>query len=96
MSLYPFTAIVDQERLVQALLINAVNPAVGGVLVEVPSGTGKSTAVRGLAELLPETEVVADDRSCDPADRCPACGERVARGERLGRTVAAGAWSTFR
>ena len=84
-SLYPFTAIVDQERLVQALLINAVNPAVGGVLVEGPSGTGKSTAVRGLAELLPEIEVVADcPFSCDPADPCPACRERVARGERLG------------
>lgn len=85
MSLYPFTAIVDQERLVQALLVNAVNPAVGGVLVEGPSGTGKSTAVRGLAELLPEIEVVADcPFSCDPADPCPACRERVARGERLG------------
>lgn len=85
MSLYPFTAIVDQERLVQALLVNAVNPAVGGVLVEGPSGTGKSTAVRGLAELLPEIEVVADcPFSCDPANPCPACRERVERGERLG------------
>jgi len=84
-SLYPFAAIVDQERLVQALLVNAVNPAVGGVLVEGPSGTGKSTAVRGLAELLPEIEVVADcPFSCDPADPCPACRERIARGERLG------------
>ena len=85
MSLYPFTAIVDQERLAQALLVNAVNPAVGGVLVEGPSGTGKSTAVRGLAELLPEIEVVADcPFSCDPADPCAACRERVGRGERLG------------
>ncbi len=84
-SLYPFTAIVDQERLAQALLVNAVNPAVGGVLVEGPSGTGKSTAVRGLAELLPEIEVVADcPFSCDPADPCAACRERVERGERLG------------
>jgi Mg-chelatase subunit ChlI len=84
-SLYPFTAIVDQERLVEALLVNAVNPAVGGVLIEGPSGTGKSTAVRGLAELLPEIEVFADcPFSCDPADPCPACRERVAQGERLG------------
>jgi Mg-chelatase subunit ChlI len=84
-SIYPFTAIVDQERLVQALLVNAVNPAVGGVLVEGPSGTGKSTAVRGLAELLPEIEVVADcPFSCDPADPCAACSERVERGEHLG------------
>lgn len=85
MSLYPFAAIVDQERLAQALLVNAVNPAVGGVLVEGPSGTGKSTAVRGLAELLPEIEVVVDcPFSCDPTDPCPACRERVERGERLG------------
>ena len=85
MTLYPFTAIVDQERLVQALLVNAVNPAVGGVLVEGPSGTGKSTAVRGLAELLPEIDVVADcPFSCDPADPCAACRERVERGEHLG------------
>ena len=85
MTLYPFTAIVDQERLVQALLVNAVNPAVGGVLVEGPSGTGKSTAVRGLAELLPEIEVVADcPFSCDPADPCASCRERVEGGEHLG------------
>jgi Mg-chelatase subunit ChlI len=82
---YPFSAIVDQERLKQALLVNAVNPAVGGVLVEGPSGTGKSTAVRGLAELMPEIEVVADcPFACEPAQPCPACQERVARGERLG------------
>ena len=68
---YPFTAIVGQERLKQALLLNAVNPAVGGVLIEGPSGTGKSTAVRGLAALLPEIDVVADcPFSCDPAAPC--------------------------
>ena len=84
MTLYPFTAIVDQERLVEALLVNAVNPAVGGVLVEGPSGTGKSTAVRGLAELLPEINVVADcPFSCDPASPCPHCRKRLAHGERL-------------
>ncbi len=84
MSLYPFSAIVEQERLKQALLLNAVNPAVGGVLIEGPSGTGKSTAVRGLAELLPEIEVVADcPFSCDPAHPCQACSERAARGEAL-------------
>ncbi len=84
MSLYPFTAVVEQERLKQALLLNAVNPAVGGVLVEGPSGTAKSTAVRGLAELLPEIEVVADCAfSCEPARPCPACTRRAARGEQL-------------
>jgi Mg-chelatase subunit ChlI len=81
---YPFTAIVGQERLKKALLLNVVNPAVGGVLVEGPSGTGKSTAVRGLAALLPEIAVVADcPFSCDPASPCERCTERTARGEAL-------------
>jgi Mg-chelatase subunit ChlI len=71
---FPFSAIVEQERLKQALLLNAVNPAVGGVLVVGPAGTGKSTAVRGLSELLPEIDVVADcPFSCSPADPCPVC-----------------------
>jgi Mg-chelatase subunit ChlI len=77
---FPFTAIVGQERLKQALLLNAVNPAVGGVLIKGPSGTGKSTAVRGLAELLPELVVVADcPFSCDPA--APGCESCRARSE---------------
>jgi Mg-chelatase subunit ChlI len=81
---YPFTAIVGQERLKQALLLNAVNPAVGGMLIEGPSGTAKSTAVRALASLLPELEVVGDcPFSCDPASPCEACRERVGRGEQL-------------
>ena len=71
---FPFAAIVEQERLKRALLLNAVNPAVGGVLIKGPSGTGKSTAVRGLAELLPDIDVVADcPFSCDPALPCPTC-----------------------
>jgi Mg-chelatase subunit ChlI len=74
---FPFVAIVEQERLKQALLLNAVNPAVGGVLIVGPAGTGKSTAVRGLAELLPEIDVVADcPFSCDPVDPCPVCRAR--------------------
>jgi magnesium chelatase subunit I len=81
---YPFTALVEQERLKTALLLNAVNPAVGGVLVVGPSGTGKSTAVRGLAALLPEIEVVADcPFSCSPAEPCERCAARRAAGEDL-------------
>ena len=56
---FPFTALVGQEELKLALLVNAVNPAIGGVLIRGEKGTGKSTAVRALAGLLPEQEVVA-------------------------------------
>jgi Mg-chelatase subunit ChlI len=88
---FPFAAIVEQERLKQALLLNAVHPAVGGVLIAGPAGTGKSTAVRGLAELLPEIDVVADCHfSCDPADPCPSCrsrGEELPVGRRRRRIV---------
>lgn len=84
MDAFPFAAIVDQERLKQALLVNAVNPAVGGLLAKGPSGTGKSTAARGLAELLPEIDVVADcPFSCNPGSPCLACRERQGRGETL-------------
>jgi Mg-chelatase subunit ChlI len=75
---FPFAAIVEQERLKQALLLNAVNPRIGGVLIKGPSGTGKSTAVRGLSELLPEIAVVADcPFSCDPEHPgCDSCRAR--------------------
>jgi len=55
---FPFTAIVGQEKMRKALLLNAVNPRIGGVLIRGQKGTGKSTAVRALAELLPEIKVV--------------------------------------
>lgn len=58
--LFPFTAIVGQEDLKLSLLLNAINPAIGGVLIRGERGTGKSTAVRALAGLLPEVEVVSD------------------------------------
>lgn len=57
--LFPFTALVGQDDLKLGLLVNAVNPAIGGVLIRGEKGTGKSTAVRALAGLLPEQEVVA-------------------------------------
>ncbi|MBM4289342.1 MAG: magnesium chelatase ATPase subunit I [Deltaproteobacteria bacterium] len=58
-TIFPFTALVGQEDLKLALLLNAVNPAIGGVLIRGERGTGKSTAVRALAGLLPEMAVVA-------------------------------------
>lgn len=88
--IFPFTALVGQERMKRALLLNAINPQIGGVLIRGEKGTAKSTAVRALANLLPEITVVADcPYSCDPdrPDRfCLDCAERVAKGEVLPRT----------
>ncbi|MFE9371379.1 putative cobaltochelatase [Streptomyces sp. NPDC006711] len=71
---YPFTAVVGMDDLRLALLLNAVSPAVGGVLVRGEKGTAKSTAVRALADLLPEVAVVPGCRfSCDPAAPDPDC-----------------------
>lgn len=84
---YPFTAIVGQERLKTGLIINAVNPSVGGILITGPKGVAKSTAVRALRDILPEIEVVSDCTfSCDPNDEtnmCSRCRERKSRGEVL-------------
>ena len=64
---YPFTAIVGQDEMKLALVLNAINPTIGGVLIRGEKGTGKSTAVRALARLLPELNVVADCLyRCDP------------------------------
>jgi Mg-chelatase subunit ChlI len=82
-TVYPFTAIVGQDRMRRALILNAVNPRIGGVLIRGERGTAKSTAARALAALLPEVRVVADCRfGCDP-DRpttwCTECKERASR-----------------
>lgn len=86
---YPFSAIVGQEMMKKALLLNAVNPRIGGVLIRGQKGTAKSVAVRALAQLLPKTEVVPDcPFRCDPntpESLCDVCASRVAEGERLGR-----------
>ncbi|GEK03442.1 putative cobaltochelatase [Streptomyces sp. 1-11] len=71
---FPFTAVVGQDDLRLALLLNAVSPAVGGVLVRGEKGTAKSTAVRALSALLPRVAVVPGCRfSCDPAAPDPSC-----------------------
>jgi magnesium chelatase subunit I len=82
--LYPFSAIVGQERMKQALLLNVVLPSIGGVLIRGEKGTAKSTAVRALAALLPDIEVVEGCRfHCDPDDpsrHCQECLERASSG----------------
>jgi magnesium chelatase subunit I len=60
-SIYPFTAIVGQEKMKLALILNVINPGLSGVLIRGEKGTAKSTAVRALADILPEIEVFTDD-----------------------------------
>ncbi|USG99329.1 VWA domain-containing protein [Thermococcus argininiproducens] len=85
--IFPFSAIVGQEKAKLALLCVAVNPLIGGVLLKGDKGTGKSTLVRALANVLPEIEVVADcSFNCNPMnplEMCDSCYERYERGESL-------------
>lgn len=82
---YPFSAIVGQDDMKRAILVAAIDPQVGGVLVFGDRGTGKSTAVRGLAALLPRMRAVADCRyGCDPDDPGRACAECAKRAKGKG------------
>lgn len=73
---YPFTAIVGQDEMKLALLLNVISPAVGGLLITGHRGTGKSTAVRSLAELLPPIETVEGCLyNCDPRDERSLCDD---------------------
>ncbi len=58
---FPFTAIVGQEEMKLALILNVIDPKIGGVMIMGDRGTGKSTTIRALADLLPEISVVAND-----------------------------------
>jgi magnesium chelatase subunit I len=82
---YPFSAIVGQDEMKRALLIAAVDPSIGGVLVFGDRGTGKSTAVRALAALLPKMKAVAGCRYHCAADAngsgCAECRERALQGK---------------
>src|SRR4030081_1767207 len=84
-TLSPSTAIVGQDAMRQALVLNAINPAIGGVLIRGEKGTAKSTAVRALARLLPEQDVVEGcSFGCHPDDRdtlCSDCRDRLRAGE---------------
>ncbi len=85
---YPFSAIVDQESMKKALLLNAINPKLGGVLIRGEKGTAKSIAVRALAQLLPKIEVASNcPFLCDPQSTenlCDTCAARGTEGEKLG------------
>lgn len=84
---YPFTAIVGQEDMKLALMLNVINPSLGGVLIKGEKGTAKSTAVRALAQLLPEMAVVNGcPFHCNPADEstlCENCTADLAKGRQL-------------
>lgn len=84
MKTYPFSAILGQEEMKRALMIAAIDPAIGGILIFGDRGTGKSTAVRALAELLPPMRAVSGCRyHCDPGAHgsgCDDCRERSRHG----------------
>ncbi len=83
--IYPFTAVVGQDRMRRALILNAIDTRIGGVLIRGERGTGKSTAARALAALLPPVKVVKDCRfGCDPEmpiHWCTECRERFEAGQ---------------
>ncbi len=86
---FPFTAIVGQENMKLGLILNVINPKIGGILVFGEKGTAKSTAVRAMAGLLPDLEVVKGCRfRCDPDAEdvlCEECQTKLDRGEILDR-----------
>ncbi len=73
---YPFTAIVGQDLMKLALILNAINPKIGGLLIKGTKGTAKSTTVRALADLLPEINIIKDcPFNCNPHDLKESCHE---------------------
>ena len=85
MRFFPFSAIVGQEKAKLALICNAIDPSIGGVLLSGDKGTGKSTMVRAFSQILPEIDVVDGCQfNCNPhnvAEMCDLCREKAERGE---------------
>ncbi|MBN1581631.1 MAG: ATP-binding protein [Anaerolineae bacterium] len=92
---FPFTAIVGQTEMKLALVLSVINPRVGGVLLIGPRGTAKTTAVRGLIDLLPPIEQSTCPYGCEPNDAetggmdavCTECATKLARGEPITKPV---------
>jgi Mg-chelatase subunit ChlI len=86
-SVFPFTAVVGQERMRMALILNAISPQIGGVLIRGERGTAKSTAARAMAALLPDINVFTDspfnDDPNDPASWSDWAKERQEHGDKL-------------
>ena len=86
-ALYPFSAIVGQENMKLSLILNVINPSLGGVLIKGEKGTAKSTAVRAIADLLPSMRMVAGCRyHCAPGEEtrmCDECREKIQKGKEL-------------
>jgi Mg-chelatase subunit ChlI/Mg-chelatase subunit ChlD len=84
---FPFSGVVGLDKLKLAILINAINPKIGGLLIRGPKGSGKSTIVRALADVLPKIKVVKDcPFNCspyNPSNMCPKCGEKYKKGEKM-------------
>ncbi len=83
----PFSAIVDMDKLKLAMVINAINPRIGGILIRGPKGSGKSTIVRSLADILPKIEVIQGcPFNCNPSDpsaMCPSCREKYETSDKV-------------
>lgn len=84
--LFPFTAIVELEKLKLAMIINAVNPNIGGLLIQGPKGSGKTTVVRALTDILPKIQVVQDCTfNCNPGDPSNMCQKCSTTYQKKGR-----------